>query len=65
MAEEICDVPILSSTKCVELTTTPQTLEDLGIEIDETANNIRVIFAGRWNKILIETWPFLGYNVAL
>ena len=48
MADEICDVPILSSTKCVELTTTPQTLGDLGIEFNFDTNLVRVIFEGRW-----------------
>jgi len=48
MAEEICDVPILSSTKCVELTTTPQTLGDLGIEFNTDTNLVRVVFEARW-----------------
>lgn len=48
MSDQICDVPILSSTKCVELTEAPQTLEELGIEFDDGANLIRVLFEGRW-----------------
>ena len=48
MAEEICDVPILSSTKCVELTTAKQTLADLGIVIKPDTKNIVVRFEGRW-----------------
>jgi len=48
MAEEICDVPIISSTKCVELTTTPQTLAELGITFKPENNLTRIIFEGRW-----------------
>ena len=48
MAEEICDVPILSTTKCVELTTAPKTLEELGIKINKDTTDIVVRFEGRW-----------------
>ena len=45
---EICDVPILSSTKCVTLTTAQKTLEELGITINPDTTNIQVRFEGRW-----------------
>jgi len=46
--DTICGVPILSTTKCVELTTTPQTLADLGITINPDTKDIIVRFEGRW-----------------
>jgi uncharacterized protein YmfQ (DUF2313 family) len=45
---EACGVPILSSTDCVELTETAETLADLGIDIKGETTLVRVMFEGRW-----------------
>lgn len=48
MANEICQVPIFKGSKQIVVTTTPQTLEDMGIEFDKTTVQIIVQFEGIW-----------------
>lgn len=50
---EVCQVPIFKSSKAIELSTTPKTLTELGVTLEDDAVQTRVIFEGVWQLVAI------------